>query len=35
MESYPVVPLFIVEGVIAVLVTLFIVKKTKTIFIKI
>ena len=30
MESYPVVPLFIIEGVIAVLVTLFIVKKTKT-----
>jgi phosphoglycerol transferase MdoB-like AlkP superfamily enzyme len=34
MESYPVVPLFIVEGVIAVLVTLFIVKKTKEFLVK-
>lgn len=34
MESYPVVPLFIAEGIIAVLITLFIVRKTKTFLLK-
>lgn len=34
MESYPVVPLFIAEGVVAVLITLFIVRKTKPFLLK-
>jgi len=34
MESYPVVPLFIAEGIIAVLITLFIVRKTKPFLLK-
>ncbi|WP_374550603.1 LTA synthase family protein [Flavobacterium sp.] len=34
MESYPVVPLFITEGIIAVLITFFIVRKTKPFLLK-